>query len=1143
MGVKEEFDKLKEDICMERFSLFHQIRDANDLLVSNCNTYLYVIVKNKFIHVIDIIKAQKVTEIIINYNIKGICQQDKRLITCGEGISIYESFNLLKKIEDNKEIRSICSYQNSLFSLSSNTLQRMELDTFSLLKSTAFKGKMISCNSKSIAGLSVGMSATIWDYDLIPIETILLACRFIKIQLTSTDLLIAGGNNKKGEDDKKLQIFDIKKKTLYAEYRPNNMINVSNFCVTHDSEYLVTFSKELNFYNLPEKKNHFKIKNPLFKENIRDLKTVSMSFSSTCNQLYYLLKSEIYCLSIGEKYLIPKTIRFPNTITALDFKKSLFVNHEIFSVVDAENLAIQNFSNSDEYYATLPKSISLKKEIELNRILNPKHKNLKKIQIYDADSAKALIDKINLINSFKEGNFKSEIDSTFKVVGTVNEYTILVDGEKLEVWKNDANIHELNYEGFIICYKKASKFVVFSNWEVKIYGIEEDNPESSIFCDEILSDPIFYAISENDMWLYVANDSFLTIWSLYDSKYLGKINYGEIECIAISDSNIFISSENILRVYTNPLNSGDSLSLLIPEKYSLKYWKTLKNIIENSKLTKYEHFLNKCVILPICCNILHIFTHYSNKNCISQALKSDCYFIRTVKNRSPITIAIEQKTINIIDCYIKEICNLIQSDKNVLHRIEDDIVKLNKIGTPSLFSLYNSAFIVPAEPLPRFGIPIQKGKRILISQSMLIDKYQFLQEEIKTISDMDIEDMKTLKVNQTRDKVVNVPLEFRISAFRIPLVFGSNDSIEFLKSLLDCENQTILETPLINSILMYKWNKVYYWILLQLVLFMSLFILICIYFISSDLLIKPGILISIEVINAIFFIHTVIKASVNIKNFISYFRNLVYILRFFLIFSMIFEDSFSEILSKLLRIYVIISISIETISYFSIYKPTRFLVFLFKECIKDMLPFLVILLYLTMTLALTIYNIRKIDGPSEGFGKAWIESYSLNFNIFTLDGDISAFNWLIIVAATLVNPLVLMNMIIALLGKTYSIVKENALVAELREITEMIVETESLLVWKKKENQKYHIQICVSAEKIEEIEDPELVNYVKIISNNIPKIRDQLTNLSEIEKTSIEEIEIMLKTIDDTFTAEIKEFSISIEKNHKDLRSHLGITN
>mmetsp|Transcript_39910 Transcript_39910/g.38464 ORF Transcript_39910/g.38464 Transcript_39910/m.38464 type:complete len:93 (-) Transcript_39910:243-521(-) len=75
-----------------------------------------------------------------------------------------------------------------------------------------------------------------------------------------------------------------------------------------------------------------------------------------------------------------------------------------------------------------------------------------------------------------------------------------------------------------------------------------------------------------------------------------------------------------------------------------------------------------------------------------------------------------------------------------------------------------------------------------------------------------------------------------------------------------------------------------------------------------------------------------------------------------------------------------------------------------------------------------------------------------------------AFDWVVFVLATLVMPLVLLNLLIAIMSDTYERVSSGMVEADARELNALILEHETLLCWNKNAYQNSHLHWVVSNE-------------------------------------------------------------------------------
>ena len=113
---------------------------------------------------------------------------------------------------------------------------------------------------------------------------------------------------------------------------------------------------------------------------------------------------------------------------------------------------------------------------------------------------------------------------------------------------------------------------------------------------------------------------------------------------------------------------------------------------------------------------------------------------------------------------------------------------------------------------------------------------------------------------------------------------------------------------------------------------------------------------------------------------------------------------------------------------------------LLSEVINDMQVFFIILSYSTLAFTFILYlNEAKLR-----FGQYLTVSYRLNLGDFNTDFE-KPFDWTIFFFATVINPLIMLNLLISIMGNTYARVKEGNDIANFQELTEMILEIEKLI--------------------------------------------------------------------------------------------------
>mmetsp|Transcript_6398 Transcript_6398/g.6289 ORF Transcript_6398/g.6289 Transcript_6398/m.6289 type:complete len:421 (-) Transcript_6398:737-1999(-) len=299
--------------------------------------------------------------------------------------------------------------------------------------------------------------------------------------------------------------------------------------------------------------------------------------------------------------------------------------------------------------------------------------------------------------------------------------------------------------------------------------------------------------SSDDKYLFTASSSGIQIWSLNDQIYLGNIPINDITAFTItSDNSTLIVADNskIYEIINPTCETSPAVLVLAPFEYSFKFWELLKQIFNLKINESYPEIMNHCIIMPHCINLLHIFTHRNQLDLLEAAIDRGCSFIRNANGKSPLTLSLDTKNKDCIKRITKKIVGV--DDPNILIRVESDLIRLNKCATESLVHFYKQSFKEPSEKLPKFAIPLKSPVNFNTSISRTIDPTLYIaaqsREEIRSEKD--------------------VLLNFKVSNFRLNYTLGSQESIDFLVSLLNCTEGEIFKTQFIQSILYYKWSKV-----------------------------------------------------------------------------------------------------------------------------------------------------------------------------------------------------------------------------------------------------------------------------------------------------------------------------------------------
>lgn len=276
----------------------------------------------------------------------------------------------------------------------------------------------------------------------------------------------------------------------------------------------------------------------------------------------------------------------------------------------------------------------------------------------------------------------------------------------------------------------------------------------------------------------------------------------------------------------------------------------------------------------------------------------------------------------------------------------------------------------------------------------------------------------------------------------MPLPLGTKQSIGFLQSIILCKNEEIFRSHLLRGIIEFKWRRAYYIIFIQ-----ALFYLV---FITLQLLlifktsINPWIWGALFIINVLFTIKEILLVKNAGKYYLKVLWNFLELFKIVLVYIYLGYAVFSndeETRDEILLPFSIVITWIRGFGYLRLFKNTRYLMRLILEVIKDMGPFVVILLSSVLTFGVIFYDVRIADT----FKIDLLKSYALSYGEFNLGDRYTGYQNSMFVIASLLNTLVLLSLIISLMGDTYDKVISIMEIAELKEFASLIMETETLL--------------------------------------------------------------------------------------------------
>lgn len=275
---------------------------------------------------------------------------------------------------------------------------------------------------------------------------------------------------------------------------------------------------------------------------------------------------------------------------------------------------------------------------------------------------------------------------------------------------------------------------------------------------------------------------------------------------------------------------------------------------------------------------------------------------------------------------------------------------------------------------------------------------------------------------------------------------GSQDSIDFLQSLLECPNPEIFRNDFVSKFLEYKWLSTR-WVMSIYGLIYALYLILLIIYISVQL--NSIILIFLVFISSLMFIYEIMQMIGMKFSYLLDVINLVDVVRAisFYVHVVLFFSEVNEYAMKSSLVVLVIVSLIRGITYFSLFSITRYMTYLIKEVLKDMLSFLILLGYSIIAVT-AVFTAIDSDQERGGFDFYLDMSYKQSLGDFDTD-DYSTGEKILFLFSSIINMIIMLNLLISILGDTFDRVQSGLTEADRFSIAQMVLEIESLLFWKR----------------------------------------------------------------------------------------------
>ena len=263
---------------------------------------------------------------------------------------------------------------------------------------------------------------------------------------------------------------------------------------------------------------------------------------------------------------------------------------------------------------------------------------------------------------------------------------------------------------------------------------------------------------------------------------------GEITHLKVSEDEKYIAYKvNLLTtnfyVIENPLKT-----------HSVHYYSSFDNhntlvqyvldIIQR-KQPVYNKDIENTIIMPYKITLLHLYAYFGLHNHVKFSLANEGSITEDASGSSALLLSLKTNNKNSTLIFLKYFAKTLNTNPFIGNSISlSDLVLINSLGFSALHSFYdgllckNNFSKLPVVCNKKLQLP-----KFLISDEMIPDENWYITPDRKE---------------------EGVSIEFFASAVRINMITGSEESIKFYQSILDCECQEIFRSKFIQYYIDYK---------------------------------------------------------------------------------------------------------------------------------------------------------------------------------------------------------------------------------------------------------------------------------------------------------------------------------------------------
>jgi hypothetical protein len=200
-------------------------------------------------------------------------------------------------------------------------------------------------------------------------------------------------------------------------------------------------------------------------------------------------------------------------------------------------------------------------------------------------------------------------------------------------------------------------------------------------------------------------------------------------------------------------------------------------------------------------------------------------------------------------------------------------------------------------------------------------------------------------------------------------------------------------------------------------------------------------------------------------------------------------DNYKGELPSLVLTWVFVLLNlIKALLGFRAFDETRFYVRLIFKCVVEIIPFLIIFVFFTFSFGL----LNVVDKNDSSFATFWSEPLDQSLGGFSHSENESILQYVMFSMGTLLIVIIMLNLLISILGDTFSRFLDEAKLIDYKVMIETVYEVEVLLFWRKSASSVKFFASCDNLEATDEDIQTAWQARLEVVEGKLESTKEEL---------------------------------------------------